>query len=62
MTQACMNVKGCAGITTWGIRDNESWRSSESPLLFDSSSNKKAAYTSVLNALNAASTTFVSVK
>jgi endo-1,4-beta-xylanase len=58
MTQACMNVGRCAGITTWGIRDNESWRSSESPLLFDSSGNKKAAYTSVLNALNAASTSF----
>ncbi|WP_051367289.1 endo-1,4-beta-xylanase [Hamadaea tsunoensis] len=54
ITQACMNVTRCTGITTWGIRDSDSWRSGENPLLFDASGNKKAAYTSVLNALNAA--------
>ena len=54
LTQACMNVSRCIGITVWGVRDSDSWRSNESPLLFDGGGNKKAAYTSVLNVLNSA--------
>jgi endo-1,4-beta-xylanase len=53
VTKACMAVSRCTGITVWGIRDSDSWRTGENPLLFDASGNKKAAYTSVLNALNA---------
>jgi hypothetical protein len=53
----CIAVPRCTGITVWGIRDNNSWRSGESPLLFDASGNKKPAYTNVLNALNVGPTT-----
>ncbi|MFI1990736.1 non-reducing end alpha-L-arabinofuranosidase family hydrolase [Actinoplanes sp. NPDC020271] len=56
VTRACLAVSRCTGITVWGIRDSDSWRSGENPLLFDSSGSKKAAYTSVLNALNAGGT------
>jgi hypothetical protein len=34
------------------VRDPDSWRASENPLLFDGGSNKKAAYNSVLTVLN----------
>ncbi|MFC4110907.1 ricin-type beta-trefoil lectin domain protein, partial [Micromonospora zhanjiangensis] len=43
--------------TVWGIRDSDSWRTGENPLLFDGNGNKKAAYNSVLDALNAGGTT-----
>jgi Glycosyl hydrolase family 10 len=46
-------VSRCAGRTVWGVRDSDSWRSGENPLLFDSSGNAKAAYSSVVMALGA---------
>ncbi|MEU5247670.1 non-reducing end alpha-L-arabinofuranosidase family hydrolase [Streptomyces asoensis] len=49
--RACMNVARCTGITVWGIRDSDSWRVGQNPLLFDNNGGKKAAYQSVLSAL-----------
>ncbi|MDT7839705.1 non-reducing end alpha-L-arabinofuranosidase family hydrolase [Streptomyces justiciae] len=49
--RACMNVARCNGITVWGIRDSDSWRASENPLLFDRSGNKKPAYNAALTAM-----------
>jgi endo-1,4-beta-xylanase len=52
VTRACLAVSRCTGITVWGVRDCDSWRGGENPLLFDCAGNKKAAYNAVLDALN----------
>ncbi|MEU8574449.1 endo-1,4-beta-xylanase [Streptomyces asoensis] len=52
VTNDCLAVPRCLGITVWGVRDTDSWRAEQTPLLFNGSGGKKAAYTAVLDALN----------
>ncbi|MFE0796832.1 endo-1,4-beta-xylanase [Streptomyces mutabilis] len=53
----CLAVSRCLGVTVWGVRDSDSWRSEQTPLLFNNDGSKKSAYTSVLNALNGGGST-----
>jgi endo-1,4-beta-xylanase len=54
VTEACLAVERCTGITTWGFTDRHSWRGDETPLPFDSNYQKKEAYYAILDALNGA--------
>ncbi|MCC8482149.1 endo-1,4-beta-xylanase [Streptomyces globisporus] len=57
VTNDCLAVERCLGVTVWGVRDSDSWRPEHTPLLFNNDGSKKAAYSAVLNALNGGDTT-----
>jgi endo-1,4-beta-xylanase len=61
VTQDCLAVPRCAGITVWGVRDSDSWLGANAQaLLFDGNGNQKPQYTAVLNALNNPATRYSS--
>ncbi|MFN8073976.1 MAG: endo-1,4-beta-xylanase [Kineosporiaceae bacterium] len=45
VAQDCVAVSACTAITVWGVRDIDSWRGAESPVLFDRDGAPKPAYT-----------------
>ncbi|KAJ3053517.1 hypothetical protein HK097_004111 [Rhizophlyctis rosea] len=52
VAKACLNVSKCVGITSWGVRDTDSWRgASNAVCLFDGNLNKKQGYYGAFNAL-----------
>lgn len=51
VAKACVAVPRCVSVTTWGVRDPDSWRASATPLLFDANFNPKAAYNGVASVL-----------
>ena len=51
ITDIVLNNDNCPSMVIWGIKDNDSWRTSSNPLLYDSGMGKKKAWYSVRSAL-----------
>ena len=51
ITDIMLNHDNCPSMVIWGLKDNNSWRESSSPLLFTAQLDKKPAYYGVRSAL-----------
>lgn len=51
ITDIMLNHDNCPSMVIWGTKDNDSWRSASSPLLYDSGMGKKKAWYAVRSAL-----------
>ena len=51
VTDIMLNHDNCSSMVIWGLKDNNSWRESSSPLLFTAQLDKKPAYYAVRSAL-----------
>ncbi|KUJ14528.1 putative endo-1,4-beta-xylanase C [Mollisia scopiformis] len=51
--KACVDITNCVGVTVWGVRDPDSWRASNNPLLFNSAYATKPAYSALVETLGA---------
>lgn len=51
--KACVDIANCVGVTVWGVRDPDSWRASNNPLLFNSAYATKPAYSALVETLGA---------
>ena len=51
ITDIVLNNDNCPHLVIWGLKDNDSWRSASSPLLYTSGLSKKSAFYAVRSAL-----------
>lgn len=51
VTDVVLNNANCPSMVIWGVKDNDSWRSASSPLLYDAGQNRKPAWYAVRSAL-----------
>lgn len=51
ITDIVLNNDNCPNLVIWGLKDNNSWRESSSPLLYTAGVGKKPAYYAVRSAL-----------
>lgn len=51
ITDIMLNNANCPHVVVWGLRDNDSWRSQSSPLLYSTAMSRKPAWYAVRSAL-----------